>query len=229
MDCWGSVLRKMAWTVLFVFPLNAWAAESPLATVRATIEQATAVLQNPAYQGPEHLQLRVKKVREVVEPHFDTQEIAKRALGAYWRERTAEERKNFVQLFTEFVQKTYSGALDRYSTNVQFFYDHERIDNKFAEVDTRIFDPAPNKTFAVTYKMHLVKDKWLVYDVVAENVSMVRNYRNQFNRIILKSSYQDLVQTLQTKVKELDTAPQSTLAPDLSTPQSTLAPNLSAS
>ena len=217
MNCWSTVLRKMIWTVLLVFPLNAWATESPLDTVRTTIERATAILQNPEYQGPEHLQLRVQKVREVVEPHFDTQEIAKRSLGSYWRERTPEERKNFVQLFTEFVQKTYSGVLDRYSADVQFFYDHERIDDKFAEVDTRIFDPSQNKAFAITYKMHLVKDKWLVYDVVAENVSMVRNYRNQFSRIILKSSYQDLVQALQTKVKELDTTPQSTTGPNTST------------
>lgn len=210
MNSWDSVSRKMVWTLLLAFPLSVWAMESPLDTVRTTIEQATAVLQNPAYQGAEHLQLRVQKVREIVEPHFDTREIAKRALGVYWRERTDEERNKFVQLFTEFVQKAYSGVLDRYSANVQFFYDHERIDDKFAEVDTRIFDPDQAKAFAVTYKMHLVNGKWLVYDVVAENVSMVRNYRNQFSRIILKSSYQNLVQTLQTKVKELDMAPQST-------------------
>jgi phospholipid transport system substrate-binding protein len=92
---------------------------------------------------------------------------------------------------------------------VQFFYDQERIDGKFAEVDTRIFDPAQNKAFVITYKLHQVDGKWLVYDVIAENVSMVRNYRNQFSRILNKSSYQDLVQTLQTKIKELDIAPQS--------------------
>jgi phospholipid transport system substrate-binding protein len=193
--------------MLLAFPLGAWAAESPLETVRATIERATEVLQNPAYQGKEHLRVRVQKVREVVEPQFDVQEIAQRTLGTYWQQRTKEERQEFIRLFTEFVQKTYSGILDRYSTNVQFFYDQERIDDRFAEVDTRIFDPGQNKAFAVTYKLHKVDDRWLVYDVVAENVSMVRNYRNQFSRIINKSSYQDLVQALQIKIKELDTAP----------------------
>ena len=192
-----------------VFPLSVWAMESPLEAVRTAIERAALVLQNPAYQGQEHLQIRVQKVREVVEPHFDVQEIAKRTLGTYWQQRTEAEQQEFIRLFTEFVQKTYSGILDRYTTNVQFFYDQERIDDKFAEVDTRIFDPIQNRAFAVTYKMHHVNGKWLVYDVVAEHVSMVRNYRNQFSRIINKSSYQELLQVLQTKIKELDTTPQS--------------------
>jgi phospholipid transport system substrate-binding protein len=195
--------------MLLGFPFSAWAAESPLEAVRTTIERATSVLQNPEYQGKEHMPIRIQKVREVVEPQFDVQEIAKRTLGTYWQQRTEEERQEFIRLFAEFVQKTYSGVLDRYSTNVKFFYDQERVDDKFAEVDTRIFDPIQNKAFTVTYKMHMVNGKWLVYDVVAENVSMVRNYRNQFSRIINKSSYQDLVQTLQIKIKELDTAPQS--------------------
>ncbi len=200
MNNFCSALWKTAGVLVLVFHATAWAAESPLEVIRGTIQRATAVLQNPTYQGKEKFQARIAKVREIV----------KRTLGTYWQERTEEERQQFIHLFTELVQKTYGGTLDRYNANVQFFYDQERIDGQFAEVDTRIFDPAQNKAFAVTYKLHQVNGKWLVYDVIAENVSMVRNYRNQFNRILSKSSYQDLVQTLQTKIKELDIAPPST-------------------
>jgi phospholipid transport system substrate-binding protein len=203
----SSLLWKMAGALLLVFYASAWAAESPMQIIRKTIEKASAVLQNPAYQGKEHFQTRIEKVRAVVEPQFDVLEIAKRTLGSYWQERTEAERKEFIYLFTELVQKTYSSTLDRYNTNVQFFYDQERIDDTFAEVDTRIFDPAQNKAFTVTYKLRQSEGAWLIYDMVAENVSMVRNYRNQFNRILSKSSYSDLVQTLQTKIKELDIAP----------------------
>jgi len=147
------------------------------------------------------------KVREIVLPQFDSQEIAKRTLGIYWRDRTEEQRKEFIRLFTQLVEKTYSGTLDRYTNNVQFFFDQERIDGDFAEVDTRILDPAQNKAFTVTYKLHKVGGKWLIYDVVAENVSMVRNYRNQFNRILSKSSYEELVQSIQNKLKELNAPP----------------------
>jgi phospholipid transport system substrate-binding protein len=205
-----STWWKVAGVTLLAFHANVWAAESPMATLRSTVEKATTILQDPANQGRDKFQLRIAKVRSLVEPQFDVQEIAQRTLGQYWQERTDEERKEFMRLFSDLVQKTYSGTLDRYNTNVQFFYDQERIDGKFAEVDTRIFDPAQNRTFAISYKFHQVNSKWLIYDVIAENVSMVRNYRNQFNRILSKSSYQDLVQTLQTKLKELDTAPVST-------------------
>lgn len=184
-----------------------WAALSPLEVIRSGVNQAIAVLQDPAYQGADRRQQRTAKVREVVLPLFDTREIAKRALGVYWRERTEEEQEQFVALFTELVEKTYSGTLDRYTADVEFYYDEERIEGNFADVATRIFDPAQQKTFSVVYKLHRVGDRWLIYDIVAENVSMVRNYRNQFNRILNKSSYEDLVQTIQNKIKELSSAP----------------------
>ena len=211
MNALYSPLSKAIVVIVFAFSVPAWAAESPMEVIRTTIEKATAVLQNPTGQGKEQFQARIEKVRAVVEPQFDAQEVAKRTLGSYWQERTEEERQQFISLFTELVQKTYAGTLERYTTGVQFYYDQERIEDKFAEVDTRIFDPGQNKAFAITYKLHQKNDKWLIYDIVAENVSMVRNYRNQFDRILSKSSYQNLVQTIQTKIKELDVAPQSTV------------------
>ncbi|MEW6297541.1 MAG: ABC transporter substrate-binding protein [Thermodesulfobacteriota bacterium] len=205
-------LRSSVWmivSVTLVAPPSVftWAAVSPLEVIRSGVNQAIAVLQDPAYHGAERRQERTAKVREVVLPLFDTREIAKRTLGVYWRDRTEEEREEFVELFTQLVEKTYSGTLDRYTAGVEFYYDQERVEGNFADVATRIFDPAQNKTFSVVYKLHKVGDQWLIYDIVAENVSMVRNYRNQFNRILSKSSYQDLVQTIQNKIRELSAGP----------------------
>jgi phospholipid transport system substrate-binding protein len=87
-------------------------------------------------------------------------------------------------------------------------FDQERIENDFAEVDSRIIDPTQQKTFSLNYHLHKVNEKWLVYDVVIENVSLVRNYRNQFHRILEKKSYADLVETIRTKIQQLDAAPQ---------------------
>jgi phospholipid transport system substrate-binding protein len=212
-----STLRQVTYTLIFILHASTWAVESlamesPMEVIRNTIEKASVILQDPAYQGKEHFRTRLAKVRAVVEPRFDVLEIAKRTLGTHWQDRTEEERTEFMRLFSELVEKTYSGTLDRYNTDVQFFYDQERLEDKFAEVDTRIFEPAQHRAFAITYKLHNAEGKWLIYDVIAENVSMVRNYHNQFNRILSKSSYQDLVQTLQTKIKELDSPPSSTQA-----------------
>jgi phospholipid transport system substrate-binding protein len=187
--------------------VSTWAAESPTAVVRSTIEQATAVLQDPAYQGAEHRQVRMDKIREIVLPHFDPREIARRTLGIHWHARTEEQRREFIQLFITLVEQTYSSTLDRYTGNVRFVFDRQRIEGTFAEVQSRVFDPSLDKTFSVNYRLHQVDGKWLVYDVVLENISMVRNYRTQFNRIITKSSYEELVQSIQRKLQQLASSP----------------------
>lgn len=180
---------------------NAWASESPLEIVRTTTNQALSVLQNGSAQRKQQLD----KMWNIVLPWFDTQEIAQRSLGVHWKNLTEEQQKHFVQLFTQLVKKNYSGTLERYTKDAQFFFDQERVEGDTAEVQTRIQTPAQENSFSVTYRMHRQGGKWLVYDVVAENVSMVQNYRNQFDRIMGKSSYEGLVQALEKKLQETET------------------------
>jgi len=202
-----AVFLNIAVTAFLTVTTSAWAtADSPTEMIRTTIQQARAVLEDPKYQGQDHKRQRLEKVKEIVLPQFDSQEVAKRTLGTHWKDLTDQQRQEFVQLFIALVEKTYSHNLDRYNKNVQFFFDNERVENDFSEVDTRVLDPAQNKTFSIGYRLHNVNGKWLVYDIVIENVSLVQNYRNQFNRILAKSSYEELIKTLQNKLHELDTA-----------------------
>jgi phospholipid transport system substrate-binding protein len=206
-------LRAVFWSIIgmsvLVFSVPAWAAnDSPTELLRGAINRARAVLENPAYQGKDHHQQRIDKVKETLISLFDSQEIAKRTLGIYWKERTEAERKEFIEVFTALVEKTYASSLDRYRRDFQVLFDQERIENDFAEVDSRIIDPTQQRAFSLNYHLHKVNEKWLVYDVVIENVSLVRNYRNQFHRILEKKSYADLVETIRTKIQQLDTAPQ---------------------
>ena len=200
-----STLRQLIGVSVLALQVNAWAAETPLEMIRATVNQILAVLQDPAYQGADQRQRRRDTVQKIALPRFDAEEIAKRALGIHWRERTEAEKKEFTQLFTQLVEKSYSDTLDRYTREVKFFFDQERIEDGFAEVDTRVFDPSQNKTFSLDYHLLRVDGQWLIYDVVIENVSLVRNYRNQFNRIITRSSYADLIQSIKSKLQQLDT------------------------
>ena len=183
------------------------ATDSPLNVIQTTMQRVVAILQDPAYQDPEQSEERIKKVRELALPQFDSREIAKRTLGIHWRDRTEEEREEFIKLFIDLVEKAYSSTLDRYRGDTEFFFDREHIDGTYAEVDSRITVPSLNKTFSLNYRLHLVDGRWLIYDVVIENVSMVRNYRTQFNRIINKSSYESLVQSIQSKLKQLAASP----------------------
>jgi phospholipid transport system substrate-binding protein len=182
--------------------MSAWAMESPLELIRTTVNQVVAVLQTPALQGVEHRHERLEAVRKIVLPQFDWREVAKRSLGVHWRARTEEERQEFTQLITTLVEQAYSGTIDRYSKDVKFLFDQERLDGNFAEVDTRIVNPAQDKAFTLTYRLHQVEGQWRIYDVVIENVSLVRNYRNQFHRIISRSSYANLVQQIKKKLAD---------------------------
>jgi phospholipid transport system substrate-binding protein len=187
-----------------ILPLTVWAAESPKEIIRVTVDQAIAVLQDPALQGPHHRQVRIDKVRALVFPRFDAEELAKRSLGLYWRERSPEERQEFIRLFAARIEHSHSSTLDRYTSGVQVFLDQERLDGDFTEVNTRILDPTQDRTFTIDYRMRQAEGRWLIYDVVVENVSLVQNYRNQFNRILGRSSFADLLQTLKNRVQELD-------------------------
>ncbi|HXG21025.1 MAG TPA: ABC transporter substrate-binding protein, partial [Methylomirabilota bacterium] len=108
----------------------------------------------------------------------------------------------FVKLFTALIKQTYSSALTRYTSDVQFAFDQERVDGNFAEVDTRLINPSLQKTIPIQYSLHKVGGSWRVYDVVIENVSLVRNYRSQFNRILSRSSYADLLEDIKRKIAE---------------------------
>ena len=179
---------------------NTWAVESPIEILRSTTEQAVAVLQNPSLK--DHVQERREKFWQIILPRFDTREIAKRSLGSQWEEITEEQRTEFVKLFIELVKRSYQSTLEQYTTGTQLSFDQERIDGDFAEVDTRILSSAQEKPISVNYRLHRVEEKWQIYDVIAENISLIRNYRNQFNHILQDSSYEGLIQALKKKIND---------------------------
>jgi len=182
---------------------DVWAENSPLEVIRSTTNQALEVLKGSAGREKAQRQQQLDQMWQVVLPKFDTEEIARRSLGTHWQELTEEQKKEFTQLFIELVKKNYSGTLARYTTDAQFFFDDERIEGEQAEVQTRIKSPSQDKPFSVVYRLHRKGESWLIYDVVAENVSLVQNYRNQFSRIIAKSSVEGLFDTLKQKLEEL--------------------------
>ena len=198
-------------TLLFVLVRTVQTADSPLQIVRSTVHQVIQIFKDPANQGSGMRAQRLEQVSAVVRPRFDRREVAKRTLGVYWRDRTEEQREEFTHLFTTLVEKSYGETFDqlyqKYQDQVEFFYDQETIDGNFAEVTTRIHNPVLNKYFSINYRFLKVDAGWLIYDVVIENVSMIRNFRTQFYRIIGKTSYEELVLRLQAKLRQLSAAP----------------------
>jgi phospholipid transport system substrate-binding protein len=102
-----------------------------------------------------------------------------------------------VTAFTELLETTYADKIDLYEGQ-QVEYVGETIDKNYAEVNTRVIGKN-RETYLVDYRLHLVDGKWRIYDVVAENISLVNNYRSQFNRVVVNSSVEELIKRIKQK------------------------------
>jgi phospholipid transport system substrate-binding protein len=172
-------------------------AGEPLEVVKAVAEKAIQILKDPRLQSPDKKKERVDRLREVVKPFFDFEEMAKRALGRHWRQRTPAEQEEFVKLFRDFLEKIYSDRIDLYNGE-RVVFGREMIDQDFAQVESVLIN-AKNEELSVVYRLRRNGGKWKVYDAVVENISIVNNYRSQFDRVINSMSYEELVKRLRDK------------------------------
>ena len=128
---------------------------------------------------------------------FDFNEMAKRSLGTEWKKRSPEEKKEFVQLFTSLLENAYLDKIESYNgEKVQYL--NERQEKDFSEVNTKVFGNR-GEEFSLDYRLHNINGDWKVFDVVIENISLVNNYRAQFRRVLARSSFGELVQTMKQK------------------------------
>jgi phospholipid transport system substrate-binding protein len=196
---WHLVVLSLL--MFFADPLTSMAGP-PTDQIKATVDNAVGLLRDSRDKAVA-TQDRRDQLRQILFTRFDFSEMARRALGAHWRRRTATEQQEFVQLFTELLERQYAGIIESY-TDEKIVYVSERTDGAFAEVNSKIFT-AKGQELSINYKAQLVGQEWKVYDVIAEEISMVNNFRSQFNRVISSSSYDELVRRL--KEKKADVIP----------------------
>jgi phospholipid transport system substrate-binding protein len=172
-------------------------AATPKEEIQSAIEKVIAILKDPKLKSESKKQERLEQLRQVIFPKFDFSEMAKRSLGANWQRRSPEEQREFAKLFTQMVEGAYIENLDSYSGE-KVTVTGEKQDQGFAQVSSKIV--ANNgEEYSVDYKLYQSGNDWKVYDVVIENVSIVNNYRSQFNRVIARSSFEDLMRRMKDK------------------------------
>ena len=171
-------------------------AESPTEVVRATISEVTRILEDPKLKDPAKLLPRRRMLEEVIAARFDYAEMSKRALGARWTPLTAAERAEFVELFKSFLSDRYAEKIEGYSGE-QVLYLSERIEGNYAEVRTEL--RSKKVEIPMDYRLFLKEDGWHAYDIVVDGVSLVKNYRSQFEKIIRTDSYPELVRRLRDR------------------------------
>ena len=169
----------------------------PTEQIKSTVDKALGVLRDPRLKPAARLNERRDQLKQILFARFDFTEMAKRSLGANWRRRTPQEQEEFVRLFTDVLERAYAAIIESY-TDEKIVYLNELVDGTFADVNSKIMT-SKGEEYSINYKAHFVGNEWKVYDVVAENVSLVNNYRSQFNRVISKESYEELVRRLKDK------------------------------
>jgi len=178
----------------------AWAG-IPTDQLKGAIDRVVKTLEEPQLKGEGKGMERRRAVRKIADEIFDFNEIARRALARHWQTLSEKQREEFVGLFADLLERSYISKIELYGGE-KIMYGNERVDGDAATVATRII--TKNGTdVPVEYRMHKKGERWLVYDVNIEGVSLVSNYRTQFNKIIQTASYNELVQKLKNKQDEL--------------------------
>lgn len=175
-------------------------AGEPTDKIKDTTDKIIAIVSNPELKAPSGEQERRKQIRKAVDERFDWEEMSRRSLGPKWGSLTPEQKKNFVSLFGELLERTYLERVEGYSGE-KVSYLGENTDGGFSDVDVKIVT-RQNTEIPVKYRLRKKGNDWLVYDISIAGVSLVNNYRVQFASILARSSYDDLVRQLQRKVTE---------------------------
>src|SRR5262245_36168753 len=179
---------------------QAWAG-APTDQLRGQIDRVIKTVEDPELKREGKAGERRAALRKLANETFDFPEMSKRALARHWQGRTPAEQEEFVKLFADLLERAYVSKIENYGGE-KIAYNGDTIDGDAALVKTKIVTKQ-GTDIPVDYRMVKRSDRWLVYDVVIEGVSLINNYRTQFNKIIQTSSYQSLVDRMKNKQNEL--------------------------
>jgi phospholipid transport system substrate-binding protein len=195
-----GVLAAGALLVVVLFVHDAWAG-APTDQLRSQIDRVVKTVEDPELKKDSRARERRVAVRKIADEIFDFNETAKRSLARHWLQRSPAERKEFVDLFASLLERSYISKIELYNGE-RIAYLGDTVDGDQATVRTKIVTKQGTE-IPIEYKMQRTGgDRWLVYDVIIEGVSLIANYRTQFNKIIQTSSYQELVKKMKTKQAE---------------------------
>lgn len=180
--------------------VTVWAAAPPTTHLRGAVDQVLRIVEDPDLKRPARVAERREAIRRVANDIFDFTEITKRVLGPHWQPRSPAEREEIVRLFASLLERAYISKIELYSGE-RITYTGEAVDGDFASVRTRVVTKQGTE-IPVEYRMVRRAERWLAYDVSIEGVSLVANYRGQFNRILQTSSYAELVRRLRARQDE---------------------------
>jgi phospholipid transport system substrate-binding protein len=178
---------------------SAFAGE-PQDRLKVGIDKVIAILSDKSLKGPAKKKERQTQLRTVADSFFDWRELSRRTVAEAWTKYTPKQQDEFIASFSELLQKTYILKLEKYN-NEKVNYLKEQIDGNHAFINTEVL--MKDKKIPINYVM-IKHEQWMVYDVVVEGVSLVKNYRSQFKKILVKDTPDGLLKRIRDKIKALD-------------------------
>jgi phospholipid transport system substrate-binding protein len=195
--------RLVGFSILMIllFSVPAYAGV-PQDMVQTNVNSVLDVLRDPALKPASAKETKKQKLRAIYDRMFNQVELSKRAMGRNWSKLNAAQQQEFVKLFRQVLEKAYIDKILAYTDEKITFEKESMLSETQAEVQTKAI--TSSKTIPISYRLILQNGAWGVYDVVIENVSLVQNYRTQFNDILAKNTPEQLLETLRKKVKDQD-------------------------
>jgi len=193
------MLKRIALMAMAGIFLASHAIATPTDDVKKTVDEVVRIVSDKEMK--KNSQKRRQALKKTISVIFDYGEMAKRSLGKHWNQRTAAEKKQFTELFATLLENSYADKIESYN-NEKIVYIKDTLEGDYSEVKSKVVT-AKRDEFTLDYRLMNQNGKWMVYDVVIEGVSLVSNYRSQFNRIITTNGYPELVKKLQNKNTEL--------------------------
>ena len=186
--------------ILLGSPAFVWGAQ-PMDVLKGAVDQAMNILKDPAYQTAANQEAQQQRIWEVIIGLFDLEEMARRTLARNWRSFSSEQKKEFSDLFGEFIGTNYLNKIQKGFKDEKVTYlSQELFTETKAQVKTNIIRETTE--IPVNYGMIKRAGTWKVYDVTIEGVSLMKNYRTQFNRILMKDSPDKLIGMLKKKIEQ---------------------------
>lgn len=201
--------KSLALVLMFLFlsAASVLAVPSPKEEVRLTVDEIMRILNDKSV----HAEERNKKLEELIRDRFDFPVMSQWILGVHWRKATPQQRDRFVTLFTDLLEANYKDRIAEYAdqyTDEKVDYKGEQIKGNYAMVDT--FVVTKDKRIPISYKLVKKGNEWKAYDVVIEEVSLVRNYRSTYDEIVRKEGFNGLFSRMEQKISTLKSAPPGT-------------------
>jgi phospholipid transport system substrate-binding protein len=193
-------LPALAAAALLLVSAGTATAGIPTDQLRASVEHVLAILQDPALKPEAKAAERRAAIRHDADAVFDFTEMARRTLGRHWQELNESQQQEFVQLFADLLERAYVTKMEKHSGE-KIDYVGESIEGDMATVKTQI-ETKQGTPVPIDYRLLHKGDRWLVYDVLVEGVSLVLNYRTQIDHILQTSSYDELVRRLKANQAE---------------------------